>query len=427
MTFLKRRQSSPEHRQKAYPDGSPVPTVASIGVMAHNEAGRIERTLRSLLGQELLRTPTIEQGVSSHTCGGQACEIQVELHVLANGCADNTADIAQATLADVTRSSLFETLRWSVDVIEQPGKSNAWNLFVHQLSNPKADYLVLMDADIEILGPHTLESMVDALLQHPSACIAVDRPIKDAALKVNRTWSDRLSVALSSLSGKTLQGGQESSLQDVREENKIASPAWLCGQLYCGRAAALRQIHLPISSLAEDGLLYQWIASDGLAAPIDPHRVILAKSAAHSFEAYTHLGLLLKHERWLIASSSTHELLYAHLRDRHLTGLAASQYIHQRNQEDPRWLHKLVNQAARQRRWLVPSFVLTKRFESLSGKSAVQILLMLPLAIAAFLVDLGLAYLANRDLHRGVALKYWGKPASEPTSRSQLAREKQPL
>ena len=92
MTFLKRRQSSPEHRQKAYPDGSPVPTVASIGVMAHNEAGRIERTLRSLLGQELLRTPTIEQGVSSHTCGGQACEIQVELHVLANGCADNTAD-----------------------------------------------------------------------------------------------------------------------------------------------------------------------------------------------------------------------------------------------------------------------------------------------------------------------------------------------
>ena len=385
------------------PSSSSVPLHISIGVMAHNEAGRIASTLRSLLSQDLLRAKN-----SSDPAFPTA---QVELRILANGCTDRTAQIAQQILTETTQTEHFSRLRWSVDVIEQPGKANAWNLFVHQLSHPEANYLFLVDADIELLGYHTLQSMVATLTQHPEACAAVDRPIKDIVLKTtSKTLPEKLSAALSHLSGKQFEKAAAS------EENTRASPTWLCGQLYCGRAATLRQLHLPISSLAEDGLLYQLLVTDGLRSPANPYRVILAPSAAHAFEAYTQLGLLLKHERWLIASNSANDLLLDRLYLRGLAGTEASQYIHRCNQENPFWFHELVAAEAQHRRWLIPRLILTRRFVSLSQKSLVKAILMLPVAIAAFLVDVWLAYLANRDLHRGIALKYWGKPGTVPAS-----------
>ena len=381
-----------QHQQAKTCAKSPI--FVSIGVMAHNEASRIETALRSLLGQDLLRSTT---GT-------------VELRILANGCTDETVQIAQNTLANTAQQPHFKNLRWSVDTIEQPGKSNAWNLFVHQLSGPQADYLLLMDADIELLGTNSLQSMVDTLTQNPFAHVAVDQPIKDVMLKTTRkTLPEQISTALSHLSGKQFENAQE------------ASPAWLCGQLYCGRAAALRQIHLPNSSLAEDGLLYGLLVTNSLRSPSNPHRVILAKSAAHSFEAYTQLGLLLKHERWLMVSNSVNDLLFAHIRRLGLMGTAAGQYIRDRNQENPRWLHDLVDKETQHRRWLLPPFMLTRRFVSLSGKPVLTAILMLPVAIAAFLVDVWLACLANRDLHQGVALKYWGKPTPLSSAPLQAA------
>ncbi len=363
----------------------------SIGIMAHNEAERIESALRSLFEQDLLRSSAAI----------------IELQILANGCTDETVAIAQETLEKAAQCACFSNLRWSVKVIAQPGKSNAWNVFVHQCSDPAADYLFLMDADIELLGTNTLQSMVDTLERNPHAYVTVDRPIKDVVLKSNKTLPDRLSAAISKLSGQQFCKAQEEA------------PAWLCGQLYCGRSAALRQIRLPNSSLGEDGLLYRFLVTDSLRSPEAPYRVILAKSAAHSFEAYTRLSLLLKHERWLIVSNSVNDLLLARLRQRGLTGSAVSDYIHHQNQINPHWLSDLVTAQARDRPWLLPRFILTRRFISLANKPLLSAILLLPMAIAAFLVDLWLACLANRDLHRGVALKYWGKPTPAPAPHIQ--------
>ena len=160
--------------------------------------------------------------------------------------------------------------------------------------------------------------------------------------------------------------------------------------------------------------------TDILQSPINPYRVILAESAAHTFEAYTQLSRLLKHERWLIAGSSANDLLLKHLYQQGLRGSNASCYIRQRNQ-NARWFCELVAEEAQHRRWLIPPSVLTRRFVSLFKKPLWTAVLMLPVAIAAFFVDIWLAYLTNRDLHRGAALKYWGK------SPSVCANEKEPV
>lgn len=373
---------------------SKSPVFISIGMMAHNEAERIESALRSLLDQDLLRSSSAI----------------VELQILANGCTDQTVAIAQETLTKIAPCAYFSNLRWSVEVIAQAGKSNAWNAFVHQCSDLAADYLFLMDADIELLGTNTLQSMVDTLERNPQADVAVDRPIKDVVLKNSKTLPEQIFTAIAHLSSERFGKAKEEA------------PAWICGQLYCGRPSALRQIRLPISSLAEDGLLYQLLVTDSLRSPINPHRVILAKSAAHSFEAYTRLDLLLKHERWRIFSNSVNDLLLTSLRQRGLTGPAVSHYIHHQNQQNPRWLNELVMAQTRRRRWLLPRSMLTRRFVSLADKPLLGAILMLPIAIAAFLVDLWLACLANRDLHRGVALKYWGKPAPASTTRIRTGK-----
>lgn len=381
--------------------------------MAHNEAERIAPALRSVLNQDLLNQDLLSsQSPTDEALPTSWPAVQVELRVLANGCIDNTAQIASQILTEATHAARFDYLSWSVDIIEQPGKTNAWNLFVHQLSDREADYLFLVDADIELLGVHTLRSMVNALIQHRDAYAAVDRPIKDVVLKTtSKTLPEKLSAAVSSLSGKKLD---RPTSEDINGENTKATPTWLCGQLYCGRAAALRQIHLPISSLAEDGLLYQFLVTDGLRSPANAHRVILAQSAAHSFEAYVQLGLLLKHERWLIASNSANDLLLDCLYLRGLSGAEASRYIDGCNRENPFWFHELVAQEAQHRRWLIPKPILTRRFVSLSQKPLLRAVCMLPVAIAASLLDLFLAYLANRDLHQGIALKDWRKPETTP-------------
>lgn len=399
MNTLKNNQKSDpptESLSQRCSPSSSTPTLISIGMLAHNEAESIARTLRSLLTQTLLQSPSAV----------------VELTVLANGCSDNTAAIAHQILTEATQTGPYPNLSWSVEDIPTPGKPNAWNLFVHQFSSPTAEYLFLMDADIELLGPHTLQAMLDTFTDYPQAQVIVDRPVKDVTIKANKTLSERLSTLLSGLSGGNRKTAGE--------------PAWLCGQLYCASAKALRQIYLPISRLGEDGFLYHLLVTDRLRSPKNPRRVIMAKDAVHSFEAYVQLSQLLKHERWLIVSNTVHDILIDYLHHHGWYGAAASQYINRCNQENPNWLGHLVIEKARTHRWLIPKAILTRRFVSLTKRPLYKAIFLLPIAIAAFFVDLWLSFLANRDLHKGTALKYWGKPTPSPLQAEKQSMAQRP-
>jgi cellulose synthase/poly-beta-1,6-N-acetylglucosamine synthase-like glycosyltransferase len=62
---------------------------------------------------------------------------------LANGCTDRTPEVAREFAAN-----LAEHVSFRVVELPEPGKSRTWNRFVHELSDPNTDYLILMDADI---------------------------------------------------------------------------------------------------------------------------------------------------------------------------------------------------------------------------------------------------------------------------------------
>lgn len=360
--------------------------VISMAIVAHNESDYIGTMLNSLFQQSLL-SQCIPQ-------------LHIELIVLPNGCTDNTAEVARQTIDSLIDTSVHKNLKWDVKEINLAGKSNAWNLFVHEFSSQESEYLFLMDSDIQLLEEDTLHSMLKTILQQSQAIVVVDKPIKDVSLKPNKTLRDRLSTSISGLSGgKATEGG----------------PAWICGQLYCAKAKALRQIWLPTTLPAQDAFLYTMLVTQNLQSEQNPNHVILAGSASHQFEAYTSIRRLLKHERWLILSSAVNELLFSRLKEAGMVGNQAGTYIMKNNHQNPQWLSDLVKAETGHRRWLIPRFILIRRFVSLMKKPVHKAFILLPIATAAFIVDLILSFQANQNLHQGIGLKHWGKQ-SQPSS-----------
>src|SRR6476469_3700600 len=105
----------------------------SLGIFAHNEGQNIGATLESLFSQTLFLAPTAKRnGVDA-----------LEVLCLANGCRDRTVDVANSY-----GRKLPPFVSYRVMDLPQPGKSRTCNAFVHELSDPGADFLVAMDADI---------------------------------------------------------------------------------------------------------------------------------------------------------------------------------------------------------------------------------------------------------------------------------------
>ena len=144
----------------------------SMGVLAHNEAPRIERTLISLLKQDVFRNfPT-------------------ELVVIVNGCTDNTAEIARNVVTQFQKNwESPSDIR--VEEIATAGKANAWNEFVHRVSSRKASALVLMDADINIINPNSITSLITTLRDDPVAVVCLGQALKDIELKSSLTFFER--------------------------------------------------------------------------------------------------------------------------------------------------------------------------------------------------------------------------------------------
>src|SRR5262245_14676112 len=99
--------------------------LVSIGILAHNEERDIGNLISDLARQSLLSNE----------------DIRIEIHVVANGCVDNTVAIAQRSLA----ADVFEPRHISTFVhnLAKAGKSNAWNEFIHTLASPATDFVFL--------------------------------------------------------------------------------------------------------------------------------------------------------------------------------------------------------------------------------------------------------------------------------------------
>jgi glycosyltransferase involved in cell wall biosynthesis len=364
----------------------------SIGILAYNESDSIAILLKSLCQQSLLTS--LNKGFS------------IEIIVVPNGCSDNTALIAHNTLKTLLQENDRALCNWQVCEVKEAGKSNAWNLFIHQFAAPDADFFCLMDADIQLSDRYTLEKMLKVLVENPEYWIAIDRPIKDVELKENKSWLDKLSVAVS----KSSNAGQ----------------LYICGQLYCGRAEPLRNIWMPIGLPVEDGFLTQMVISENftLENPTFAKRIVRVAEAYHIFEAYTNPFKLINHEVRVVVGIVINAFLTCYLQEklcsnelalrresasfRGSTNLTAGMLINQWNQENPLWLNGFVrNSLAKERWWLIPISLVFRRYRSLRNHSLWKALLHMPIATLAFMVDISIFIRANSTLHRKVISNYW--------------------
>lgn len=353
----------------------------SIGILAYNEEATIAETLQSLSQQTLLTSTD--------------SNIQLELIIVPNGCTDKTATVARVSLEELLQPLTFSKIHYQICEIEQLGKSNAWNTYVHEFSATDADYLILMDADIQFINSQTLSLLVSTLEATPQAVVSVDAPIKDVALKSKKNLIEWLSVAVSKQSDMT--------------QNWV--PA-ICGQLYCGRASALRQIWMPIGLTVEDGFLRAMIATDGFTQSETPQhpvqRIVYARGASHIFEAYLKVSQLLKHERRQIVGNVVNAFLFGYLWANCGVTQQAGELIRRNNDRDPEWLKTMFqNTVAQQKGWMIPKAFVFRRFGLLQHRPLVKRILGWPIACIAFGVDLWVCWQANQVLKSGEAFGYW--------------------
>jgi glycosyltransferase involved in cell wall biosynthesis len=359
----------------------------SVGIIAWNEADSIGACLESVFRQSLF----------SKLHGRK---LTCEIICLANGCTDDTSDVAQRSFDAHGRNHPFKNSFTSRLVnLGERGKLNAWNVFVHKLSSPQAQFLCLMDADILVHHPDTLWNMVALLLHHPQAAIAVDRPLKDISFKAHPSVLERISLATSA----TTQ----------------ARAAQVTGQLYLIRAVAARNIFMPKDLPAcEDGFIKTVICTDFLTRPAFPARIMQADDASHVFEAYSSIGDILKNQkRQMIGQTIVHVLVDKYLQRVNLSQRPhLGEFISDLERTDPTWLKRLSHEHIRMTRhcWQLFPGILRSRFRPLARMRGIRRALYLPVALIGFFVTLISCWRAFRALKQGCT-NYW--PDSSTASR----------
>jgi glycosyltransferase involved in cell wall biosynthesis len=349
----------------------------SIGILAWNEEGSIRTTVHSVFSQSLI-------------CEAFKTGYQIELICVPNGCTDHTAQAARgAMLAAAEKLRHPEPVRWQVHELQTPGKTNAWNVFVHQLADPQADILFLVDADIQIYMPDTLRNMLDQLLRHPDALICTDLPMKHVVFKQRFSLLDRISLHTASI-------------------NQSAS-GQLCGQLYCARADWLRRLWIPEGIIVDDGFIKKMAVSNFLTEPEDAaRRIVTADSASHVFEAYTRLPDVLATHRRQIAGYMIHRWIWEFLQQHRDEAPDAAALIEQLNRTQPGWSREVIAAGILSRDYTrIYRILLSTRLARFRSFSAPIKALYIPALLSQLLLD-SLQFLAALHLlRRGKLQKVW--------------------
>lgn len=358
---------------------SKAPPTVSIGIIAWNEEQGIGAMLESLFQQTLF---------AALGKRGQHCEIIC----VTNGCTDRTPEVVAEIFTKQSREHP-EAANFSCRVmnVAQRGKINSWNRFVHSFSARDAKYLFLMDADILMHPRETLWNMVATLERNAEASVSVDLPRKDILFKRRKTFWERLSLGVSQMTGSAR--GQ------------------LCGQLYCIRAEVARNIYLPKDLCAcDDGFIKALVCTDFLMHQVWPWRIVAARDAAHTFEAYVSpAGILRNQKRQMIGQTIVHVLVDDYLKKLPVAKrMKLANALLEKEQADPNWLKLLIHEHLKRTKfwWRLYPDLLSHRFKRLGGLSRLKRIACLPAALAGFFVALISSFMAYTSLKRG-ATDYW--------------------
>lgn len=346
----------------------------SLGILAWNEAEVIGVSLESLFAQSLFKR--LAPGA-----------LTLQIVVVPNGCSDGTTRVAEEALRRLSAGFDPLAISWSLQELDQPGKANAWNRYVHDFADPAADYVVLMDADIRFHAPDTLWNMVQSLEANPSAHIATDTPLKHVLFKERKSWTDRVSLAVADMTR--------------------AAPAQITGQLYCARGAVIRRIHMPRGLLTEDGFIRHMVCTDLFTAPSDDRRVVRAPDASHVFESYTRVRDVFFNQRRQQVSHAIFLFLLDFLGER-VGARDAGEIVRDENARDPDWFSAEVRRrVAAGGAWVMYPGAFSDRWKRWQGLPRGRRAGCLPAALVGTLMDAVVLVAANAKLRRGRLAGVW--------------------
>ena len=335
----------------------------ALVIFARNEEDNIGRFLVSLTTQTLFVRKNIEATV----------------YVVANGCTDQTAQIARESASQAlhTRGIKSQILDWAT-----PGKSRSWNRVVHELLPTSVDYIIALDADIQFVDANVLAAMFDCIRGNPKVEVVSGFPVKDITHKVRPTLIDRFSM---SISGSTRHSGA------------------INGSLYLATAARLREIWLPDDTPGEDGFLNAMATTRGFSRP-EQHDVVLQMSEpTHYFESHSPVNFFV-HETRMIVGTMINRWIFEYLHSLKLAD-PAGPMIDRLNREEPDWVEKIIAERSAGK-WLIPRALLFRRLTPKQGLTA-SYLIRLPIFALATALTLPPAITANKALKKRGASSIW--------------------
>ncbi len=353
----------------------------SVGVVAWNEESSIVAVLESILKQTIFRK-------------ARSLGFETELIVIANGCTDRTVDVT-ASFFEKMRGEFpqISGVRFRLEEVSEAGFANAWNLLAHTYSRPDADFIYFVNADIVIDQPEAFEWMLHALQKNREIQVVSPVGRKHIEIAKCKTFCDRLNLAVTRFT----------------EKNQTAQ---VRGHCFCARAAAMRSVWIPKRFPgAVDGAFKRMIVSN-MASTVDkPECIGLARNAGYTFEAYRTFKDIYNRRVRLFVGQTFIEALMRHLKIMRAEQpeLNMTAYLRARDENDPSWLHRLVQLSIRVKGLCrtMPSPWFRFRFWKNPKIGIIKKLGMLPVAIIAFMFDIPVFLSAAWRLKTGHVSNVW--------------------
>jgi glycosyltransferase involved in cell wall biosynthesis len=364
----------------------------SIGILAYNEESAIEGTIGSISGQSIIKD--LPTGWS------------VEIICVANGCRDKTAIVASEAINTLVDSVGDRRVSGRTEIVERASKENAWNEFVHRLSDRQSEFLIFMDGDIRLLDQDTLITLIQELQKHPRAYVCGARTVKSIELKQRQTILERISLAASDL-------------------RRHATEVAFAGCLYAARSQACRRLRLPLIMRGEDSFLRAIWCTDFFTVSVnqaDSTRIISAPNARVMFEAYLSPSQVLKNLRRRAVGMTIHSMLYDRLWSESTPETDGGALLLRWHEQDPDWDQKLLRQKIKERenwipgggatfyQWASPRGDLWKWFRRMRGMPLVRKIKQFPVAAIATCLNLYAGIAAHRLIRSGKLDDLWLNP-----------------
>jgi len=304
-----------------------------------------------------------------------------ELLIVCNGCTDRTAQVARNALL---HANWPEGVKASVHDFKEAGKARFWNVAVHELISEAAEIALFLDADVELAGGSVLKDLVFELHSNKDAVAISGWPVKDIARKKRKSLVERFSLSVSA------------QTQYAHSIN---------GSLYAAKLECLRKIWLPVPIPGEDGMLSAMIKTDGFTHPPREDLICRAHKPTHFYEAHSVRGFF-RHEQRMVIGTTINGWLFEHFWQSQCTEHVGKN-IRALNESRPTWVGDLVAGKIGNRRWILPSRLLTWRLKNLRDVSLWKAIGRAPFSIGATLLNLWPCITANAILRRKAAANYW--------------------